>query len=213
MWSWSWAAFEPGCLRGAVDRIELAALRRSAAAAFRRAVFLDHRRRRCRRPRHCPRDRRSNRGSSPAPSFWSPQEAITSPAGIELDDRRRRRRGFLLFVGDVAAVDDIDVVASASMQTPPRRPVIQSPGRSFGQFASTSKCGTVLGRPGRRRFRKRRQSPQRLRRGGASSWFASLFEFLAAEIDGIERAHVEDVVERVLVSTSRSAALPSVSVP
>ncbi len=82
----------------------------------------------------------------PGTVFWSPQEAITSPAGLNL----------MIDGAEVEVCFSSSVMSArlttktlspfASMQTPPSRPVIQSPGRSFGHFASISNRGNGLRR-------------------------------------------------------------------
>src|SRR3954452_15122836 len=89
----------------------------------------------------------------------------------------------------------------SAVQTPPSWPVIQSFGRSLGQLASTANLGAVWA------FAGTRPSAN----GSAAADTASrmkplmvslplrilLLEFLAAEIDRLDAAHVRDVVERI----------------
>ena len=137
---------------------------------------------------------------------------------VELDDRGRRDRGFLLLVGDVAPVDHVDVVLLARADA--------------AELAGDPVLRQVL-RPGWRRPRiSARSGPAPAASPNANDSAAAdaasramLFmvsppnsddpslEFLAAEIDRFDAAHVGDVVERIAVSTRRSAALPLASVP
>src|SRR5215471_6809008 len=82
------------------------------------------------------------------------------------------------------------------MQTPPSCPVIQRSGRSFGQVASTTYLGALCA------WSTEGQSATASATAGKCNKVVFiaflLFEFLAAEIDRFHRAHVGDVVERVL---------------
>src|SRR5262245_43566763 len=85
------------------------------------------------------------------------------------------------------------------MHTPPSWPVIQPSGRSFGQAASIWYLGALCAWSGEEPspIAIASAAPQARRRKQQILVFL-LFEFLAAEIDRLDRAHVGDVVERVL---------------
>jgi hypothetical protein len=91
---------------------------------------------------------------------WSPQEPTTA-GDVELDDRRRRDRGFLLLVGDVAPVDHEDMILraaahAAKLAGDPALGQLLGPGGVDGEF------GRGLGVQARRR----EHAGKRKRRGG-----------------------------------------------
>src|SRR5262245_65189806 len=85
------------------------------------------------------------------------------------------------------------------MHTPPSWPVIQPSGRSFGQAASTWYLGALCAwsGAGHSPIAIASATPQACR-CKQRIIVVLLLEFLAAEIDRLDRAHVGDVVERVL---------------
>src|SRR5262245_9720670 len=85
------------------------------------------------------------------------------------------------------------------MHTPPSWPVIQPSGKSFGQVAPTWYRGALCAwsGDGHSPIAIASAAPQACR-CKQRIIVVLLLEFLAAEIDRLDRAHIGDVVERVL---------------
>ena len=122
---------------------------------------------------------------------------------VELDDRRRGDRGFLLLVGDVAPVDHVDVVLlgradAAELAGDPVLRQFLGPAGIDCEFAARSgRCaGTRPSASGSAAAET--ASRMKLLMVSLPASDVSLLEFLAAEIDGLDTAHVGDVVERIV---------------